>query len=148
MAIAKDGVFVAPSTDLKTLDELNSNRIPSGLYNCTEEVTISYKDEHGATNTLTSNLWTVLCTSSNNASNVTCFTQLWICSACQTNDVFIRTALLTRDGYTEFSKLVDLATLGERAVLNTADEPVQVIVSNTQPEAEAGITKIWINTAS
>lgn len=147
MALAKEGVMIAPSTDGKTQAELNSVKLQSGMYNCMDQVEISYTDEFGKSQKLSSNLWTVFCISSNNLSNLLCYTQIWVCTACQTNDIFVRTLKTDATGYTEFSKLVDMQYLKDNIVINTHTEPVHVVVSNTQPTAEAGITKLWIDTS-
>lgn len=147
MAIANKGAIISPSNDIKTKEELNSIRIPSGLYYCTEDCTIVYTKADGKNYSLQSDLWAVTCLSDKNLNNLKCYMQIWVCVACQTNDMFIRT--LTKDGlgFTDFSKVVNTEMLREQAVVNTHSEPVHVVVSNTQPTAESGITKIWIDTS-
>ena len=148
MAIAKDGVFIAPSTDIKTKNELNAVKIPSGVYHCTEQVSISYLDEFGTSKSLSSNLWTVICISSNTATNLLCYTQIWICTACQTNDMFVRTLNTAANGYTTFSKMVDIAYLRDNAVINTLSTPVELYVQSTSPGVKSGRTRVWIDTSS
>lgn len=148
MALAQGGVFVTPSNDIKTKDELNSVKIPSGLYHCTESVTVNYLDEFGASKTLTSNLWTVICLSNISASILQCYTQIWICTACQTNDMFVRTLKTDGSGYTTFSKLVDIAYLRDNAVINTLSTPVELYVQSSSPGTKSGRTRVWIDTSS
>ena len=61
--------------------------------------------------------------------------------------MFIRYANAAKSAYTAFDMIITSDYLKTNAVLNTHSEPVQVVVSNTQPTAESGITKLWIDTS-
>lgn len=148
MAIASSGVFVAPSIDIKTPSELNSIFIPAGMYYCNQSNTIVYKDEFDSNLSLTSDLWSVVCISKKEANTLKCYAQIWICVACQTNDMFIRTLNTAGTGYTAFSKLVDIAYLKNNAVINTLSTPVELYVQSTSPGVKSGRTRVWIDTSS
>ena len=140
--------IILASTDIKTKNELNAVKIPSGVYYCNEQVAINYNDEFGTAKTLSSNLWTVICISSNGASSLKCYTQIWICTACQTNDMFVRTLNTAANGYTTFSKLVDINYLRDNAVINTLSTPVELYVQSSSPGTKSGRTRVWIDTSS
>lgn len=147
MAVAQGTKFVAPSVDSKTVAQLNSTQVEAGLFHCSESVTISALDMFDNEVSVTSNRWTVICISDENAITPKCYTQIWIDSNSVQSVMFIR--YLTKDAtaFTTFSMIATTEYLREKTVLNTHNEPVHVVVSNTQPTAESGITKIWIDTS-
>lgn len=147
MAVAQGKYFVAPSLDVKTKAELNSVSLEAGLYYCTESITVSATNEQGSSESVTSSRWTVTCISTEDASSVKCLTQIWIDSASPRDKIFLRYANSDMSEYTDFSMLVTTDYLKNNVVLNTHSEPVHVVVSNSQPSAETGITKIWIDTS-
>lgn len=148
MAIAHSGVFVAPSIDVKSKNELNSIKIPAGLYYCKDSCEITYLDEFDTNLSLKSDFWTVICISDKEAASTKCYTQIWICTACQTNDMFVRTLNTAGTGFTKFSKLVDIAYLKNNAVINTLSTPVELYVQSSSPGTKSGRTRIWIDTSS
>lgn len=147
MAVAQGKYIVSPSSDIKTKAELDSIKIESGLYYCTESVTINAENELGSSIGVTSSRWTVICISNEQADKLACFTQIWIDSSTPRSMMFIRYANSSLNAFTDFSMLVTSDYLRENAVLNTHTEPVHIVVSDTQPTAETGITKIWIDTS-
>ena len=130
MAVIKDSTFAAPSTDKRSLTELDSVVIESGVYFCEESRTIL--------NT-TSDRWTVSCISTNTKDTLHCFTQIWIPGHTNTEQknrrLFIRTAGATDPTYSTFSTFITSPT----------DSVVELYVGGTQPPVEAGITKIWFD---
>ena len=91
MAVSKGAVYVSPSMDIKTKDELNNVKIESGLYYCNDEITITALDALGSEVSEISNRWTVICISNEYANILKCYTQIWINSSTKPNHVFIRT---------------------------------------------------------
>lgn len=130
MAVVKDKVFVAPSTDIKTLEELDSLVIESGIFYCGEE-----RDILG----VTSDRWTVICLSNETQVGLRCYSQIWIPSHNNFNlpnrRLFIRTSGLTGSGYSDYSTFVSSAT----------DSVVDMYFGGDEPEPERGITKVWYN---
>lgn len=131
MAVVKDNIFVAPSTDVRTLEQLDSTVIEAGIYHCIEEKTIL--------NT-TSDKWTVICLSNETQASLRCFSQIWLPAESNLLEhnrrMYIRTAGTTSDTYSPFSTYVASAT----------DEVVDMYFGGEEPDAEPGITKIWYNT--
>lgn len=147
MAVSNGSIFVSPSYDKKTKAQLDNIKIESGLYYCSDSYTVSAVNEFDDGVAVTSSRWTVICISTEKATDLTCLTQIWIDSSTPQSEMFIRYANSDKTGYTDFTMLITTDYLKTNAVLNTHSEPVHVIVSNTQPEAETGITKIWIDTS-
>ena len=147
MAVAQGKVIIAPSSDVKTKAQLDSVNIESGLYYCSDSVTLTASNERNANVSVTSDRWTVTCISTEHADSLACLTQIWIDSANPQSKMFIRYANAAKSAYTAFDMIITSDYLKTNAVLNTHSEPVQVVVSNTQPTAESGITKLWIDTS-
>lgn len=126
MAVARNNIFVAPSVDIRSKEELDSTTIESGLYICKEEITIKG---------VTSSEWAVTCLSSNIKDGLHCFTQLWTSVNSSTPKVFSRTSSLGENTYSNF---VSYASVD-------SDYPLEFIVGDTEPTAEEGIYKIFIN---
>ena len=102
MAVAKNNILVAPSTDKKTLDQLDSVQIEAGLFYAKASKTI---------NGVTADRWTVICISNETKLNLHCYTQIWIPSVSGStniaaNRVFIRTAAEESTSYTSFTTVL------------------------------------------
>lgn len=127
MAIAKGGVILAPSNDIRTKAELDSVTVEAGIFHVSEEVTI---------NGVTSSKWTVLCFSNELQQSIQCYSQLWI--SVQQNlkpRLFIRTAIQGANDYSDFTSFVNCGT----------SSPVELYVGGTEPVAESGVTKLYID---
>lgn len=142
MALAKEGVFVTPSTDVRTLIELDSTELEAGLYYCNSSKTITAGGIE-----VTSDTWTVMCISTINKSSMHCYMQLWVpvgtnISASDAT-VFVRYSATGSTTYSAFQAL----TNNSHAVQNASGGDVRIVVSNTQPAAITGVTQIWIDTS-
>lgn len=128
MAIAKKNVFVAPSVDKKLLSELNSTTIEAGIYHCSEQLTICG---------VTSNKWTVLVFSNETKDGLECYSQIWttVLANSKKPRLFLRTSEEGSTSYSSFTSFVNCGT-------NT---PIELYVGGSQPAAEAGITKVYID---
>lgn len=128
MAIAKKDIFVAPSVDMKFKDELDSVQIESGIFHCNEEITIG---------SITSSKWTVICMSNETKDGLQCYSQIWstVLSNTSRPRLFLRTAAPGQTTYSAFSSFINCPT----------DEAVDVYIGGTAPEAENGVTKIFID---
>ena len=102
MGLAKKNIMIAPSTDKRTLAQLESVNIESGFYYVKEEKTI---------NGTTSDRWTVICISSEERESMHCYTQIWIQGATGTtqigtNKMFIRTSAEDSSAWSTFTSMV------------------------------------------
>lgn len=128
MAIARGDIFLAASSDKKMLSELNSTKIESGIYTCSESYTIG---------SLTSDKWTVICLSNETKENLHCYAQIWI--SVKTNStlprMFTRTSAQGQTTYSNFQSYINCPT----------DEVVDLYIGGTQPQGETGVTKIFLD---
>lgn len=143
MAVSRGDVYVSPSVDIKTKAELDSTKIESGLYYCTEEITITATDALGSSISEISSRWTVICISTEYANSLNCYTQIWINSSTKPNHVFIRT-LESDSSYSDFSLLVTADYLKNSGVLNGGTQPIELFVQSMSPGVKEGTTRIWI----
>lgn len=102
MAVAKNNILIAPSTDKRTLEQLDSVGIESGFY---------YVKEFRTINSVTANIWTVICISSEVKNSLHCFTQIWIPGTTgsdnlTSNRVFVRTSAEDSSSYTPFTTVL------------------------------------------
>ena len=143
MAVSRGATYVSPSVDIKTKAELDSTKIESGLYYCTEEITITATDALGSNVSEISSRWTVICISTEYANSLKCYTQLWINSSTKPNHVFMRT-LESDTTYSDFSLLITTDYLKNSGVLNGSTQPVELFVQSMSPGVKEGTTRIWI----
>lgn len=128
MAIARQGVFVAPSVDKKLLSELNSTQIEAGIYHCNEQFAIG---------SVVSDKWTVLVFSNETKDGLECLSQLWTTVLPNTDipRMFLRTSAPGETTYSEFNSFINCHT----------DQAVDLYIGGEEPTAEDGITKIYID---
>lgn len=132
MAVAQGNIILAPSSDKKTKAELDSTSIESGLYYCTESVSIC-----GYTN----NRWAVTCISNELRGSLHCFAQIWMpypsgSAQLARPYMFIRTSADGSTGYSGFSAMIP-------SNLN-----FEMYIQSTKPPVEPGKTKVWIDTSN
>lgn len=144
MAVIKEGQFIAPSVNLvTTANELDQVNLEPGIYTTTESKTID---------SVTCNLWTVICLSSPDASTSTCYTQIWIPASGSitgaNKTMFIRTLASGGSGYSAFTTLINKDYLTANALTNKSPNPAEVYIQTTQPAVASNKTIIWINTSS
>lgn len=130
MAVAKGGLYVAPSYDTRSKTQLDSVVLESGLYQCSDSVTID-----GITDTA----WTVIAISNETQADIHCYSQIWI-SPSHPEKIFIRTSA-SGNTYSAYKTYLDSANVAQ----NKTSTPVEIYVQTTQPTVESGKTKIWIN---
>lgn len=142
MAVTKLNTFVAPSMDVRSKDDLDSIQIESGMYYCSESITLNTTDIDGETIQVTSSNWSILCISNEDATNLICRTQFWIDNV--SNKVLVRTIKPTMDAYNNFRLLVYADELQEH-VINKATNPTEIYIQATSPGVQSGVNRIWIN---
>lgn len=149
MAVARGQVIIAPSTDVRTKDELNNIQIESGLFYCTESVTVQAISETGSLDVShTDTKWAVTCISTETQNNVHCLMQLWIPCSGRPEYTFIRTSTLDSEEYSDFSVLATADYLKTHAITTNQSTPTKLMIQETQPAIESGKTIIWVDTSS
>lgn len=129
MAVIKQRTLISPSADLRSLVDLGSTSIESGIYYCTDSATIK---------SVTSSLWTVICVSNEDMGEVHCYSQIWIPSSNGSSNLgkqslYLRTSAAGSSTYSEWTEFVSSST------------PVSIEVATSQPAlSAAGETKLWI----
>lgn len=151
MAVTHGSVYVAPSVDIKTKAELDSISIDSGIYYSLDEISIvSALNVSGDAFTHKSSKWTVLCMSTQDATKVKCYTQIWIDSSSTPVQIFIRTLNANETAYNRFTKLSTADSLrNAEAVINKVGSiPVELYAQSSSPGTKSGVTRIWIDTSN
>lgn len=147
MAVSRGTFYVSPSMDIKTKDELNNVKIESGLYYCTDEITLTALNALGTEVSETSSRWTILCLSNELADKLKCYTQIWINSSVKPVNMFIRT-LKDDTSYSDFSLLITSDSLKSMGILNGNSTPIEFYVQENTPGVKEGTTRVWINTSN
>ena len=143
MAIFKQGTLIGPSTDYRTLTELEDVTIESGLYYCIDTKTIT-----ASSISITADKWAVLCISNDAKAQLHCLMQIWVPadSTVRTSVTpFIRYSDILENTWSDFRAILTDRNAG---VQNISDNPdVRMVVSNTQPQAVQGAQIVWIDTS-
>lgn len=140
MAVSLQGTLVAPSTDYRSLNELDSVSIEAGLYYCDESRTIT-----AGGISFTSDSWAVTCISSEERDTLHCFAQIWIPTAAGVGtDVtaFIRYAAPSAVAFGSYRAILN----DQHAVKTDSASDVRIILSSTQPQPIQNATIIWLDT--